>query len=188
MGTKMNPLYNQFVVAEYEDGKPFLGYLDHQGTCYTDKFMATGFGKHMSLPMIRTAYKEDMTEQEARGPLLPGLLLLERSAAREGGRDRRQDRRSGEARNELELREVDQADGQNHDRERDVVMRSSASWAASGNPGFVGKLKDFASADRLCFPSSRHFGTHHILFGSADVTVTPLFLLIVRCLSHHCEG
>jgi 20S proteasome subunit beta 7 len=74
--TKMNPLYNQFIVAGYEDGKPFLGYLDHQGTCYTDKFMATGFGKHMSLPMIRTAYKEDMTEQEARDLVAKCLEVL----------------------------------------------------------------------------------------------------------------
>jgi 20S proteasome subunit beta 7 len=74
--SKMNPLYNQFVVAGYDEGKPFLGYQDHQGTCYTDKFIATGFGKHMSMPMIRSAYKEDMTEQEARNLVAKCLEVL----------------------------------------------------------------------------------------------------------------
>jgi 20S proteasome subunit beta 7 len=74
--SKMNPLYNQFVVAGYDEGKPFLGYLDHQGTCYTDKFIATGFGKHMSMPMIRTAWKEGMTEQEARDLVAKCLEVL----------------------------------------------------------------------------------------------------------------
>jgi 20S proteasome subunit beta 7 len=70
--TKMNPLYNQFIVA----GKDFLGYIDHQGTCYTDKFIATGFGKHMSIPMLRTAWKEGMTEKEARELVAKCLEVL----------------------------------------------------------------------------------------------------------------
>jgi 20S proteasome subunit beta 7 len=74
--SKMNPLYNQYVIAGYDDGKPFLGYQDHQGTCYTDKYIATGFGKHMSMPMIRSAYKEDMTEQEARNLVAKCLEVL----------------------------------------------------------------------------------------------------------------
>ena len=44
----------------------FLGAVDLYGTTYTDNFIATGFGAHMALPLIRRHHRLDMTEEEAR--------------------------------------------------------------------------------------------------------------------------
>lgn len=74
--TKGNPLYNQFVIAGHEEGSAFLGYVDHQGTLYEDKYIATGFGKYMAMPMMREAWKENMTEAEARALVAKCLEVL----------------------------------------------------------------------------------------------------------------
>jgi len=74
--TKGNPLYNQFVIAGHKNNEAFLGYIDHQGTMFQDKYIATGFGKHMSIPMLRAAWKPDMTEAEARALVSKCLEVL----------------------------------------------------------------------------------------------------------------
>lgn len=74
--SKFNPLLNQFVVAGYQDGESFLGFVDHQGTCYQEKFIATGFGMHLAMPMLREAWKEGMTEAEARQLVAKCLEVL----------------------------------------------------------------------------------------------------------------
>ena len=55
--SKQNPLWNQLVIGGVNnDGSPYLGYVDLQGTCYEDDFIATGFGMHLAIPLLR----EDM--------------------------------------------------------------------------------------------------------------------------------
>jgi len=62
---KMDPLWNSIVVAGFRDNKSFLGTVDLLGTCYTDDFIATGYGAHLALPLIRKAWTPDMTKEQA---------------------------------------------------------------------------------------------------------------------------
>jgi len=74
--SKGDPLWNQFVVGGFRDGKGFLGYADLQGTFYTDDTIATGFGDHIARPLLRNAYRPDLTRQEAKEILEMGLRVL----------------------------------------------------------------------------------------------------------------
>jgi len=72
---KMNPLWNQLVIAGYKDS-PFLGYVDLIGTCYEENFLATGFGAYLALPIIRDRWSANMEEGEARALLEDCLRIL----------------------------------------------------------------------------------------------------------------
>ncbi len=50
---KFDPLYNSLVVAGVKDGKATLGYIDPLGTAFSEDFVATGYGAHLGLPLIR---------------------------------------------------------------------------------------------------------------------------------------
>lgn len=65
---KMNPFYNKLVVGGYKKGEKFLGYVDLLGTTYYDSVIATGYGAHIAIPLLRKAVvgKEDsLTEEQA---------------------------------------------------------------------------------------------------------------------------
>eukprot|EP00441_Pelagodinium_beii_P042378 CAMPEP_0197649214 /NCGR_PEP_ID=MMETSP1338-20131121/28220_1 /TAXON_ID=43686 ORGANISM="Pelagodinium beii, Strain RCC1491" /NCGR_SAMPLE_ID=MMETSP1338 /ASSEMBLY_ACC=CAM_ASM_000754 /LENGTH=235 /DNA_ID=CAMNT_0043223349 /DNA_START=82 /DNA_END=785 /DNA_ORIENTATION=+ len=65
--SKMNPLYNQFVVVgKKKDEAPHLLYVDHQGTAYSENYVATGFGMHLAMPIIRNEWRADMSFDEAK--------------------------------------------------------------------------------------------------------------------------
>jgi len=74
--TKMNPLWNQLVVGGVKDGKSTLAYVDLQGTYYEEDYMATGFGMHLAMPLLRTYWKADMSEEEAKALCQSCLKLL----------------------------------------------------------------------------------------------------------------
>jgi len=64
--SKMNPLYNQFVVVgQKKDAKPMLAFVDHQGTYFEEDYIATGFGSHLAMPLIRNEWTENITLDEA---------------------------------------------------------------------------------------------------------------------------
>lgn len=74
---KMNPLWNDVVVGGFnEDDGIFLGTSDKIGTHYVDDFIATGFGMHLCLPIMRERYKPDLTEEEAREILKDCMRVL----------------------------------------------------------------------------------------------------------------
>jgi 20S proteasome subunit beta 7 len=74
---KMNPLWNDLVVAGLDEAKePFLGWVDKIGTTFHDDLVATGFGSYLALPLLREAYRPDLTEGEARGLLEDCLRIL----------------------------------------------------------------------------------------------------------------
>jgi 20S proteasome subunit beta 7 len=80
---KMNPLWNDVVVAGYRqnpDGSttntPFLGIVDKIGTAYEDDVLATGFGAYIALPLMREKYHPNMEEGEARALLEDCLRIL----------------------------------------------------------------------------------------------------------------
>jgi len=74
--SKMDPLWNSVVVAGFRDGKSYLGSVDLYGTMFEDDFMATGLGGHLALPMIRKAWRKDLSEEEARKLLIDCMRVL----------------------------------------------------------------------------------------------------------------
>ena len=73
---KMNPLWNTILVAGVEEGKSTLGYVDLRGTAFSEDYLATGFGAHMALPLIRERWRADMDEASARTLLEDCLRVL----------------------------------------------------------------------------------------------------------------
>jgi len=51
--SNFNPLWVEMVVGGLEDGLPFLGHVDFRGRAYEDYVVATGFGKHLAIPLLR---------------------------------------------------------------------------------------------------------------------------------------
>ncbi|XP_004519726.1 proteasome subunit beta type-4 [Ceratitis capitata] len=51
--SRINPLWLEMVVGGMQDGEPFLGHVDLRGRAYEDDVVATGFGKHFALPLVR---------------------------------------------------------------------------------------------------------------------------------------
>ena len=76
--TKMNPLWNTVVVAGFAGGEGYLGLCDKIGVAYTDPTVATGYGAHIALPLMRKAVEENpaLTEAEAVALLKRCLKVL----------------------------------------------------------------------------------------------------------------
>ena len=74
--SEFNPLWNQVVVGGVRDGDAFLGYVDLQGTAFEDTTVATGYGAYIARPLLRKAYREDLTEVEARDILESAMRVL----------------------------------------------------------------------------------------------------------------
>ena len=47
----------------------FLGIVDKLGAAYEENFVSTSFGLYFCLPLMRSLYRENMTEEEARAVL-----------------------------------------------------------------------------------------------------------------------
>jgi len=76
--SKMDPLWNEMVVAGFSSSKvPFLGVVDKIGTAYSDaNYVATGFGSYLALPLMREQHRDDMEEGEARALLEDCMRIL----------------------------------------------------------------------------------------------------------------
>lgn len=74
--SKMNPLYNQLIVAGYEDGESVLGAVDLYGSSYIDDILATGYGTYLAIPILRRKWRPDMTYDEAKGLLEECMNVL----------------------------------------------------------------------------------------------------------------
>lgn len=84
--SKIDPLWNSFVLGGYSEGKPFLGYVDLLGVTYQSSTIATGFGLHLAQPLLRKAVEgreDQLTEEQARS-ILEGCMkvLCESGSAR----------------------------------------------------------------------------------------------------------
>ncbi|GAA5918834.1 hypothetical protein JCM1841_002762 [Sporobolomyces salmonicolor] len=71
--SKFDPLWNAMLVAGMDKDEPFLAYVDLLGVTYTAPSLATGFGNHLAIPLLRR-------ELEALGP--DGEKKLEEKDAR----------------------------------------------------------------------------------------------------------
>lgn len=79
--SKMNPLWNAIVVAGVEDDKPFLKYVNLLGVTYSSPTLATGFGAHLAIPLLRRVIdrEEDIESTNlelAEKTILEGMKVL----------------------------------------------------------------------------------------------------------------
>lgn len=101
---KVQPLYNTLVFAglnshEYDDNDQhaliysekdmsnvpykdirsedlYIGFIDMHGTSFCEDYMTTGYGRYFALTLLRSHYKPNMTEEEAKELLLACLKIL----------------------------------------------------------------------------------------------------------------
>jgi len=73
---KFDPLWGQFIVAGYRNGQSFLGFSDLRGTNFQDETLATGYGAHIARPLLRSGYRPDLSEDDARKLLEECLRVL----------------------------------------------------------------------------------------------------------------
>jgi len=64
--SKVNPLWNHVLLAGFDEGKSFLGAVDLYGTTYTDNYLSTGYGQYLAMPLIRKAWKPELSYEEAK--------------------------------------------------------------------------------------------------------------------------
>lgn len=51
--SRMEPLWVDIVVGGIQDGEPFLGHIDIRGRAYEANVIATGYGQHLAIPLLR---------------------------------------------------------------------------------------------------------------------------------------
>ncbi|KAJ2724596.1 Proteasome subunit beta type-7 [Coemansia sp. Benny D115] len=63
--TKVDPLWNSYVVGGIDKGEKVLGYVDYYGTTYQSSTISTGFGAHLAIPLLRKYVegREDVLEE-----------------------------------------------------------------------------------------------------------------------------
>jgi len=71
-----NPYYNQFVLSGFRNGTSFMGYVDLVGTSYQDDTLATGYGAYIARPLLRKAWRPDLTKKEAQKILEDSMRVL----------------------------------------------------------------------------------------------------------------
>ncbi|KAL2003446.1 hypothetical protein VTN02DRAFT_3757 [Thermoascus thermophilus] len=80
--SEFNPLWNHILVAGFDgDGKPFLSSADLLGTTFSAPHLATGFGAHLAIPILRRLFPEDMpieniTKEQAVAALKDCMKVL----------------------------------------------------------------------------------------------------------------
>ncbi|KAJ2162106.1 Proteasome subunit beta type-7 [Coemansia sp. RSA 552] len=66
--SNFNPLWNAYVVGGVDDGQSMLGYVDMYGTTYQSDTVATGYGGHLAIPILRRRVEgrvDEIDEEEA---------------------------------------------------------------------------------------------------------------------------
>ncbi|GFR20298.1 proteasome subunit beta type-4 [Trichonephila clavata] len=65
--SKLDPLWNVYVVGGIQDGVPFLGLVDKIGTAFEAPSIATGYGSYLAQPLLRTRVESNssLSEEEA---------------------------------------------------------------------------------------------------------------------------
>lgn len=59
--SRFNPLWLDVIVGGMEDGEPFLGHINLRGRAYQSDAIATGYGQHLAIPLLRE-YTERQNE------------------------------------------------------------------------------------------------------------------------------
>ncbi|PGH10823.1 hypothetical protein AJ80_07374 [Polytolypa hystricis UAMH7299] len=65
--SEFDPLWNHMLVAGFDgQGKPFLSSVDLLGTTFSAPSLATGFGAHLAVPVLRRLFPDDMPLEEVK--------------------------------------------------------------------------------------------------------------------------
>jgi len=67
--SKIDPLWNILLVGGVENDKFFLGAVDLYGSSYSADSMATGYGQHLALPLLRKYANPTMNYEQAKNLL-----------------------------------------------------------------------------------------------------------------------
>lgn len=63
--SEFNPLWNHILVAGFDgDKQPFLSSADLLGTTFSAPHLATGFGAHLAVPILRRLFPEERPTEE----------------------------------------------------------------------------------------------------------------------------
>lgn len=63
--SELNPLWNHVLVAGFDGhGQPFLSSADLLGTTFQAPHLATGFGAHLAVPILRRLFPEEKPTEE----------------------------------------------------------------------------------------------------------------------------
>lgn len=63
--SEFNPLWNHVLVAGFDgNGEPFLSSADLLGTTFSAPHLATGFGAHLAVPILRRRFPEENPIEE----------------------------------------------------------------------------------------------------------------------------
>lgn len=77
---KFDPLWNSLVLGGVKKGpkgdEKYLGMVNMIGTHFEENHVATGFGNHLAIPILRAEWHEDMTFEEAVKLVEKCLLVL----------------------------------------------------------------------------------------------------------------
>ncbi|KAK1610519.1 hypothetical protein QYE76_034192 [Lolium multiflorum] len=77
---KFDPLWNSLVLGGVKKGpkgdEKYLGMVNMIGTHFEENHIATGFGNHMAVPILRGEWREDLTFEEAVKLIEKCLLVL----------------------------------------------------------------------------------------------------------------
>lgn len=76
---RFDPLWLEIVVGGMQDGVPFLGHVDLRGRAYEDSAIATGYGKHLAVPLLREETERRAGGHQQLGP--NGLISKETALA-----------------------------------------------------------------------------------------------------------
>lgn len=79
--SKMNPLWNAVIVGGIDNDEPFLKYVDLLGVSYASPTIATGFGAHLAIPLLRkvVSKEEDIVnvdEELAKATIRDAMKVL----------------------------------------------------------------------------------------------------------------
>lgn len=76
--SKVDPLWNNVLIAGIQKEIPYLGYIDKLGTAVQDKVIATGYGAHIAVPLLRDGYqkKPKMNKKDAEDLIVKCMEVL----------------------------------------------------------------------------------------------------------------
>lgn len=65
--SNINPLWNTYIVAGWQEDRPFLGYVDKIGVAYEAPSVSNGYGAYIAQPLLREALEKNpnMTTKQA---------------------------------------------------------------------------------------------------------------------------
>uniref|UniRef100_A0A1B6CU75 Proteasome subunit beta n=1 Tax=Clastoptera arizonana TaxID=38151 RepID=A0A1B6CU75_9HEMI len=76
--SKFDPLWNTYLIAGIQDGKPYLGAVDKLGLAFEDDYICTGLGMHLTQHLLWDALQKKpvLTCKEAKDVLIKCMEVL----------------------------------------------------------------------------------------------------------------